>query len=94
MHSSNRVLNYVMLCKGTFLRGIINDIILSIFLEVIIFITYDIILFFISEREVKFTQRCRLDLSFLRCGKGETNGLCEKEMIVVILFIEIAFQID
>jgi len=43
---------------------------------------------------VKFTQRCRLDLSFLRCGKGETNGLCEKEMIVVILFIEIAFQID
>jgi len=26
--------------------------------------------------------------------KGETNGLCEKEMIVVILFIEITFQID
>jgi len=48
----------------------------------------------ISEREVKFTWRCRLDLLFLCCGKGETNGLCKKEMIVVILFIEINFQID
>jgi len=35
-----------------------------------------------------------LDLSFLRCVKGETNDLCEKEIIVVILFIEITFQID
>jgi len=50
------VLNYVMLCKGTFLRGIINDIILSICLEVIIFITYDIILFFLYNFLIGFSQ--------------------------------------
>jgi len=27
----------------------------------------------VSEREVKFTEQCRLDLSLLRCGKRENE---------------------
>jgi len=39
----------------------------------------------LSEREVKFTYRCHLECQTYVVGKGKTNGLCEKEIIVVIL---------
>jgi len=42
----------------------------------------------ISEREVKFSERCRLDLSLLRCGKGENEWYMRKKMIVVILLMK------
>jgi len=37
---------------------------------------------------VKFTERCRLDLSLLRCGKGENEWYMRKKIIVVILLMK------
>ena len=42
----------------------------------------------ITEREVKFIDRCCLDLSLLRCGKGENEWYMRKKMIVVIFLMK------
>jgi len=47
----------------------------------------------ISEREVKFTERCRLDLSLLCCGKRENEWYMRKKMIVMILLMKYLFKL-
>ena len=37
----------------------------------------------ITEREMKFTERCRLDLSLLRCGKGEIEWYMRKKKLLL-----------